>query len=66
MALWSVDDQVTSRYMRELYTQLLQQHAPTANAAWLSARKLLNERRAAGLSTHPWYWAGFVSSGSWK
>jgi len=66
MALWAVDDQVTSRYMRELYTELLQQHAPTANATWLSARKLLNERRAAGLSTHPWYWAGFVSSGSWK
>lgn len=66
MALWSVDDQVTSRYMRELYTQLLARHAPTATATWLSARKLLLERRAAGLSTHPWYWAGFVSSGSWR
>ena len=40
--------------------------ASTANAVWNSARELLLSRRAAGKSTHPWYWAGFLGSGGWE
>jgi CHAT domain-containing protein len=66
MTLWPVDDQVTRQFMHELYTERLQHHATTADAVWGSARKLLLARRAAGKSTHPWYWAGFVGSGGWE
>lgn len=66
MTLWPVDDEVTRRFMHELYSQRLSQHATTADAVWSSAQKLLLERRATGKSTHPWYWAGFVGSGGWE
>jgi CHAT domain-containing protein len=63
MTLWPVDDRVTARFMHHLYGERLEQHASTAQAVWESSRALLAERRAAGRSTHPWYWAGFVGSG---
>jgi CHAT domain-containing protein len=63
MTLWPVDDQVTARFMRHLYAERFELHASTAEALWLSNRALLAERRTAGQSTHPWYWAGFVGSG---
>jgi len=66
MALWPVDDEFTRQFMHELYDQRLGHHASTANAVWNADRKLLLARRAAGKSTHPWYWAGFVGSGAWE
>ena len=66
MALWPVDDQVTREFMRDLYAERFAHRATTADAVWDAARKMLKERQAAGKSTHPWYWAGFVGSGSWE
>jgi CHAT domain-containing protein len=66
MTLWPVDDDVTRRFMHQLYVQRLSSHTDPADAAWNASRKLLSERRGAHQSTHPWYWAGFVSSGSWR
>ena len=66
MTLWPVDDNVTRQFMHELYDQRLKLHASAADSVWNSSRKLLLERRAAGQSTHPWYWAGFVGSGGWE
>jgi CHAT domain-containing protein len=66
MTLWPVDDDMSRRFMHELYTQRFTDHASTADSVWNAARKLLEERRAAGQSTHPWYWAGFVGSGGWE
>jgi CHAT domain-containing protein len=66
MTLWPVDDRVTGRFMHELYIERFGRHASSADAVWYSARKLLLDRRAAGLPTHPWYWAGFVGSGAWE
>ena len=66
MTLWPVDDDVTRQFMHELYAQRLGRHTTTADAVWNSSRKLLVERRAAGKSTHPWYWAGFIGSGGWE
>jgi len=66
MTLWPVGDRVTGRFMHELYVERFGKHATTADAVWNSARKLLLERRSAGTSTHPWYWAGFVGSGGWE
>ena len=66
MTLWPVDDQAARQFMHELYADRLGAHATTADAVWDSSRKLLLQRRAAGKSTHPWYWAGFVGSGGWE
>lgn len=66
MTLWPVDDDAARQFMHELYTERLGHHASTADAVWGSARAMLQERRAAGKSTHPWYWAGFVGSGGWE
>jgi CHAT domain-containing protein len=66
MSLWPIDDDLTRQFMHELYAQRLGLHASTADAVWNAERKLLLARRAAGKSTHPWYWAGFVASGAWE
>jgi len=66
MTLWPVDDDVARQFMHNLYAQRLGRHATTADAVWNSSRALLLERRAAGKSTHPWYWAGFVGAGGWE
>jgi CHAT domain-containing protein len=66
MSLWPVDDNLTRQFMHELYFQRLGLHASTADAVWNTERKLLLARRAAGKSTHPWYWAGFLASGGWE
>jgi CHAT domain-containing protein len=63
MTLWPVDDDAARRFMHTLYAARLERHASTANSAWEASRTLLQQRRAAGQSTHPWYWAGFVESG---
>jgi CHAT domain-containing protein/tetratricopeptide (TPR) repeat protein len=66
MTLWPVDDEIARRFMRSLYAERFARHLTSADAAWLATRSLLAERRAAGKSTHPWYWAGFVASGAWQ
>jgi CHAT domain-containing protein len=66
MTLWPVDDEVTREFMRGLYAERFGRHATTADAVWNSARKMLKARQAAGKSTHPWYWAGFVGAGGWE
>lgn len=66
VTLWPVDDEVTRTYMRGLYAERFGRHATTAEATWIAARSLLRQRRAAGKSTHPWYWAGFVGAGDWR
>jgi len=66
MTLWPVDDDAARQFMHELYTERLGHHASTADAVWNSSRAMLVARRAAGKSTHPWYWAGFVGSGAWE
>jgi CHAT domain-containing protein len=66
MTLWPVDDDMSRRYMHELYAQRFGHGASTADSIWNASQKLLADRRAAGLSTHPWYWAGFVGAGAWE
>ncbi|MGA3046563.1 MAG: CHAT domain-containing protein [Terracidiphilus sp.] len=66
MALWPVDDEVTREFMRGLYAERFGRHASTADSVWKADRVLLKARKAAGKSTHPWYWAGFVGAGGWE
>jgi CHAT domain-containing protein len=66
MSLWSVDDESTREFMRQLYALRLQHRASTADAIRAGTRQQLQTRRAAGKSTHPFYWAAFIASGNWQ
>ena len=63
MSLWSVDDAATADLMRRMYQSRWVEHAASAEALTNAARATLAARRAAGQSTHPYYWAAFVVVG---
>ena len=52
--------------MRALYEGRLRAGLSTANALRQASRTILRERRARGLGTHPFFWAGFVAAGDWR
>ncbi len=66
MSLWAVDDHATRRWMRALYAGRFQKRLPIADAVHAANLETLRERRAAGRSTHPFYWAAFVAAGDWR
>jgi CHAT domain-containing protein/tetratricopeptide (TPR) repeat protein len=66
MSLWPVEDQVTQQWMSALYRARLDRGQPTSAAMRLAAMQVLSQRRADGLSEHPFWWAGFVASGDWR
>jgi CHAT domain-containing protein len=66
MSLWSVEDQATRRWMQALYDARLTHDLDTASAMRAASLTVLAQRRAAGLSTHPFYWAAFVAAGDWR
>jgi len=64
-SLWNVDDAAAQRWMSQLYeARLAGRGAPEAVAE--AHRALLASRRAAGQTTHPYYWGAFVSAGDWR
>jgi len=66
MSLWSVEDRNTRLWMRELYRSRLQGGHDTIDSMRDANRAMLEARRAAGATTHPYYWAGFVATGDWR
>ncbi len=66
MSLWSVEDQATRAWMRALYEGRFQRNLSTADAVHQASLTVLRDRRARGLSTHPFYWAAFVAAGDWR
>lgn len=66
MSLWPIDDDSTRQWMRSLYHHRFAAGATTIDAVNEANRDLLTARRKAGLSTHPFYWAGFVAVGDWR
>ncbi len=66
MSLWAVEDRSARAWMRPLYEGRLRDHLSTAEAVRNASRTVLAERRAKGLSTSPFYWAGFVAAGDWR
>jgi CHAT domain-containing protein/tetratricopeptide (TPR) repeat protein len=66
MSLWAVEDRSARAWMRPLYEGRLRDHLSTADAVRHASLTVLAERRAKGLSTHPFYWAGFVAAGDWR
>jgi CHAT domain-containing protein/tetratricopeptide (TPR) repeat protein len=66
MSLWSVGDEAARAWMHELYLGRFQKGLSTADAVHNASLTVLRDRRARGLSTQPFYWAGFVAAGDWK
>ena len=66
MSLWSVDDEATREWMRELYEARLLRKLSTTEAVREASLSVLNARRQRGESTHPFYWAAFVAAGDWR
>jgi CHAT domain-containing protein len=66
MSLWSVEDQSTREWMRELYQARFGRHLATSDALRTAAMRVLSLRRARGASSHPFFWAAFVAAGDWR
>jgi CHAT domain-containing protein len=65
MRLWSVEDEATRAWMRNLYQECLG-GASTAEAVRNASRRMIKSLKRNGLSAHPYYCAGFVAVGDWK
>jgi CHAT domain-containing protein len=66
MSLWGVEDQSARAWMHALYEGRFRRRLGTAEAVREASLTLLRERRARGLSTHPFYWGAFVAAGDWR
>jgi CHAT domain-containing protein/tetratricopeptide (TPR) repeat protein len=66
MSLWSVEDEGARQWMRQLYTSRFIKDRDTADAVHAASLAVLRQRRANGLSTHPFHWAAFVAAGDWR
>jgi CHAT domain-containing protein len=66
MSLWPVEDQTTGEWMRILYQGRLTKRLSTADAVRQASLAVLRQRRARGLSAHPFHWAAFVATGDWR
>ncbi|MEO7326787.1 MAG: CHAT domain-containing protein [Dokdonella sp.] len=66
MSLWQVDDAATADLMQVLYRARFVQHLDVPDAMTAAMQQTLVARRAINASTHPYYWAAFVSEGGWR
>lgn len=62
-SLWPVEDRAAAERMVDFHARLLGGAETPAEALRDASRAALARRRAEGLETHPWYWAGFVVAG---
>jgi CHAT domain-containing protein/Tfp pilus assembly protein PilF len=60
-SLWPVEDDATRRWMTSLYRYRFAKQYPAAQAIRAADRESIDARRTAHLSTHPFYWAGFIA-----
>lgn len=66
MSLWPVEDEATRQWMTALYRHRFVEGKSTMASAHDASLELLQQRRARGESTHPFYWAGFIAAGDWR
>lgn len=66
MSLWQVDDAATADLMQSLYRARFVDHDDVPASMALAMQSVLNARRAAGQSDHPYYWAAFIGEGGWR
>jgi len=65
-SLWSVEDKATRAWMTALYRARRERGEDTASSVRSASVEALKTRRAAGQSTHPFYWGAFVAAGDWR
>jgi len=65
MSLWPIEDEAARHWMRELY-DARRAGATTTEAVRRASVGLLESQSRLDLSTHPYYWAGFVALGDWR
>ena len=66
MSLWAVEDGAARHWMEALYRARLVDRMDTADSVRQASLTVIRERRAAGQSTQPFFWAAFVASGDWR
>ena len=66
MIMLSAAAQVSFTIDKVVIEGRLNQHLDTAEASRAASLAVLRERRAKGQSSHPCYWAGFVTAGEWR
>jgi CHAT domain-containing protein len=66
MSLWPVEDEASREWMKRLYENRFVEGMSTVDAVHEASLTLLQQRREAGQSTPPFYWAGFVATGDWR
>ncbi len=66
MSLWAIEDNLARAWMVELYRARFIDEMATADAVRRATRRILQARRSASISTHPYYWAGLVAAGDWR
>ena len=62
-SLWPVEDEAARAWMTALYRARFVRGVGTAEAVADATVSELRARRARGVSTHPFYWGGFVAVG---
>ena len=65
MSLWAVQDEAALEWMGNLYAAR-GDGMSTARAVQNAAVRMIERRREAGRSTHPFYWGAFVAAGDWR
>jgi len=65
-SLWPVSDDHAPLWMEKLYTARFVDKMSTVAAIHAASQGVLADRRASNLSTHPFFWGGFVASGDWR
>jgi CHAT domain-containing protein len=65
MSLWSVDDEAAREWMRALYESRLS-GLGTSEAVRQASLSMIEARRHAGETTHPFFWGAFVAAGDWR
>jgi CHAT domain-containing protein len=65
MSLWAVEDHSAREWVRKLY-RFRGEGLSTVEAMSRADRSAIDERRKAGIVTHPFYWGAFVAAGDWR
>jgi CHAT domain-containing protein len=65
MSLWRVEDEATSAWMAALYRAHSHDMSSAASVRQ-AGLDLLAAQRAAGQTTHPFFWGAFIAAGDWR
>ena len=61
--LWDVEDRTARLWIERLYRERFLEGRSMPDAMRTASLSVLEARRAAGLDTHPFYWAGWIAVG---